>query len=202
MIKYLLFSPLGPEELPTLKELTTSGKALGSPGRTAVGATMDCRQAVETLGLGLGLRLGLGLFCKGAAAARRDLSAAALGLGAGFGGPGLLPWPMSKGGIPFPRRLRMPAFPSQARPAHAQGGLLGGWGRSRAQLASPAGASVCSGRGGASGHSTVTSVGKGVLDGWSLLTQSMMCLAFVFQKSAGSGLLHLSTSAGSSCRRG
>lgn len=40
MAQYLLFSPLGPEALPTLRELTTNGKALGGPCRRAVGATV------------------------------------------------------------------------------------------------------------------------------------------------------------------
>ena len=53
MKKYLLFNPLDPENLPTLKELTTSGKALKSSCRSAVGATIKWRRAAETLRLGL-----------------------------------------------------------------------------------------------------------------------------------------------------
>lgn len=64
-----------------------------------------------------------GLFWRGAAAARRTLSAAALGLGGGFGWPGLLPLPVSKGGIHRPNTLGMPAFPPRVRPGHTTGFL-------------------------------------------------------------------------------
>ena len=83
MIKYLLFKPLEPEELPTLKELTTSGKAPGGPCRSAVGAKMKGRRALETLRLGLGLQ-------RGSLGGDRQLEGEpCLGLEDGFGSPGL-----------------------------------------------------------------------------------------------------------------
>ena len=41
MKSYMLFSPLEPEKLSLLKELTRQSKALGGPRGSAVGAKMD-----------------------------------------------------------------------------------------------------------------------------------------------------------------
>lgn len=56
MMKYLLFSPLGSEKFPTLKELTTNGKALRK-------ALQECSWSEDEMGMNLRetLRLGLGL---------------------------------------------------------------------------------------------------------------------------------------------
>lgn len=66
-----------------------------------------------------------------------------LGLRGGFGRPGLVPLPVSKGGIPFPQTLRMPAFPG-----HRAGFLEAGGGRERS-WAAPAVRVFAQGEGGA-----------------------------------------------------
>lgn len=86
MIKYLLFKPLGPEDLPTLKELTTSGEA---PLQERCGSQEEVEMSCGNPGAGAGAGAVAGVFWRGPAAARRGLPDGALGLKGGFGSPGL-----------------------------------------------------------------------------------------------------------------
>lgn len=52
MQKYLLYNSVEPEELSTLRELSTIGKASRVPCRTSVSARITWRQAVESPRLG------------------------------------------------------------------------------------------------------------------------------------------------------
>lgn len=52
MQKYLLYNNVEPEELPTLKELSTIGKAPGDLGRSTASTSITWRGAVESPRLG------------------------------------------------------------------------------------------------------------------------------------------------------
>lgn len=52
MQKFLLYNSVEPEELPTLRELNTIGKAPGVPCRSTVSARITWRRAVEAGAIG------------------------------------------------------------------------------------------------------------------------------------------------------